>query len=255
MQYLKCATDFTATCDDAELRQIYRYPESSWLRVNFVSSIDGAVTSGGLSGALSSETDKHLFGLLRELADVVVVGAGTVRAENYGGVAISDDARQRRLEAGQSAVPQIAVVTASANLDPHSRLFTDTAVPPLIFTSEQAPQGAIAALRAAGAEVNKIRVGPTGTLDSHEILRILRSSNRGKVLCEGGPSLLGALLAADLVDDLCLSVTPVLTAGSSGRIATGELPQQRRMRLAHTLSGDDGTVFTRWVRSQESPGQ
>ncbi|MCW4353277.1 pyrimidine reductase family protein [Hoyosella sp. YIM 151337] len=242
------------TCSDADLRELYSYPESPWLRMNFVASIDGAVTSGGASGALSSETDKHLFGLLRELADVIVVGAGTIRTENYGGAVITREAQRRRAAAGQSSHPPIAVVTARADLDPDSRLFAETTAAPLIVTTANAPTAAKATLRAAGGDVIEAEPGSSDGVDGDSLMAALQRRGLRRILCEGGPRLFGHLLAANLVDDLCLSIAPVLTAGTAGRIAVSDAAgsanaaQQRKMRLAHTLSGDDGTVFTRWVR-------
>lgn len=248
MRYFKSATDFTATCDDDELRKLYKYPEAAWLRMNFVASVDGAVTSDGVSGTLASKTDKHLFRLLRELPDVILVGAGTVRNENYGGAVLAAAAQQRRREAGQSAVPPIAVVTRSCSLSPTSRLFTETSVPPLIITSTDAPAEAKERVAAAGGDVIEAPPDEATGIRGHDVIEALHARGLTRILCEGGPHLFGAMLAADAVDDLCLSIAPVLTAGDAGRIATSALPQERRLQLAHTLSGDDGTVFTRWIR-------
>ncbi len=135
--------------DDSDLRELYAYPPeltTPWLRVNFVSSLDGAVAVDGRSGGLGTPADKQVFGLLRELADVILVGAGTARTENYGGARTSEALRERRAAAGLSPVPPIAVVTASGNLDPGMRLFTDTVVPPIVFTSARCPRRSVAHL-------------------------------------------------------------------------------------------------------------
>jgi riboflavin biosynthesis pyrimidine reductase len=119
--------------DDAALAAEYAYPDASapWVRVNFVASADGAVSVEGRSRPLGSPADRRVFGLLRELADVVLVGAGTVRVEDYRGA--------RRPTRGRTTPPPIAVVTGSAELDPGSRLFTDTAVAPIVLTRACAP--------------------------------------------------------------------------------------------------------------------
>ena len=120
--------------DDEALAAHYAYPDelaAPFVRVNFVCSADGAASVDGLSGGLGSAADQRVFGLLRQLAEVVLVGAGTVRAEGYRGA--------RRPTRGRDTPPPIAVVTGSAELDPASRLFTDTAVAPIVLTLPTAP--------------------------------------------------------------------------------------------------------------------
>ncbi|MFF0813976.1 pyrimidine reductase family protein [Rhodococcus sp. NPDC003318] len=238
---------------DAEIRDLYAYPADPtvpWVRVNFVSSIDGAVTTDGTSGGLGTAADRQVFTALRELADVIVVGAATVRAENYGGAKPDAATRDRRIARGQAPVPPIAVVTASAHLDPDHRLLTDTAVPPLVVTGRNAPADRTSALTAAGATV--IPVGDV-TVPTAALLGALAERGLHRVLCEGGPTLFGQLLADDAVDELCLTTSPVLVAGGSGRIAHSPAAAPRPMRRAHVLADDDGTVLTRWVRDR--PGR
>lgn len=249
MHHLDNGTYFTPLDDDA-LRDLYRGPadlETPWVRSNFVASIDGAVSADGTSGGLGTPADRRLFTILRELADVVLVGAGTVRAENYGGARTGDDARTRRRGRGQSDTPPIAVVTAGANLDPGSRLLTDTVVAPLILTCAAAPAARKDALAAAGARVFEIG---DDTVPSRAILDTLGGLGLHRVLCEGGPALFGQLLGDDAVDELCLTTSPMLVAGAAGRIATSPRAVATPMRRAHLLGDDDGTVLTRWVRER-----
>src|SRR5688572_1564208 len=120
--------------DDGGLAAHYAYPDgltAPYVRVNFVASADGAVSVEGRSGGLGTDGDRRVFGTLRELADVVLVGAGTVRVEDYRGA--------RRPTRGRDLPPPIAVVTGSADLDPEARLFTDTRVPPIVLTTAGAP--------------------------------------------------------------------------------------------------------------------
>lgn len=222
--------------DDAALAALYAYPEdlaAPFVRVNFVSSADGAVTVDGRSGDLGGPADRRLFGLLRRLADVVLVGAGTVRTEDYRG------ARKPTLDG--STPPPIAVVTGSGDLDPGSRLFTDTRVPPIVLTlttTDAAP------LVAAGAEVVALE-----RLTPDLLLAALAERGLHRVLCEGGPSLFGDLLAADAVDELCLSLSPLVAGGTAGRIARGpDGSPARPMDLVGALH-DDGTLFLRYRRS------
>ncbi|OOL29347.1 5-amino-6-(5-phosphoribosylamino)uracil reductase [Rhodococcus rhodochrous] len=236
--------------DDDELRALYAYPadlRSPWIRVNFVSSLDGAVAVEGRSGGLGTPSDKKVFGLLRGLADVIVVGAGTARGENYGGARTSAALRERRIEAGLSEVPPVAVVTATCHLDPGCRLFTDTTVAPVVLTCETAPGTRRRSLAAAGADV---RVIAEQSIDGHAVRDALAAAGWTRALCEGGPRLFGQLIADGVVDDLCLTLAPLLAAGPEGRIATAPQTAVTSMRPAHVLADDDGTVLTRWIRGE-----
>jgi riboflavin biosynthesis pyrimidine reductase len=223
---------------DVDLAEHYAYPgelRAPWVRVNFVSSADGAATVEGTSGGLGSDADKQVFGVLRELAEVVLVGAGTVRAEDYRGA--------RRDTRGRDTPPPIAVVTGSADLDPDAKLFTDTRVPPIVLTLATAPADRRDRLAGAGADVAVLDDLEPGTL-----LAELARRGLHRVLCEGGPSLFGALLAADAVDELCLTLAPVLAGGTAGRIARGpEGAPSRPMTLAGALHAE-GSLLLRYVR-------
>jgi 5-amino-6-(5-phosphoribosylamino)uracil reductase len=225
--------------DDAALAAHYAWPDepaAPYVRVNFVSSVDGAVTVEGRSGGLGTVADQTVFDLLRELAEVVLVGAGTVRTEDYNGVQVPTR--------GRATPPPVAVVTASAQLDPASKLFTDTVVPPLVLTLDSAPRERRAALAAAGGEVVVL---PRLTPDT--LLAELGRRGLNRVLCEGGPALLGTLLAADAVDELCLTVAPLLVGGDAGRIAHNPPgPPPRRMALVGALHAD-GALLLRYRRS------
>lgn len=120
---------------DADLLENVRFPaEGTWLRANFVSSIDGAATRDGLSGGLGDAADRRMFELLRYEADVVLVGAGTLRVEEYGGLRVSDAAVAWRTDAGMPAHPALALVSRSLDLDPASPLFAEAPVRPIVYT-------------------------------------------------------------------------------------------------------------------------
>lgn len=130
----------------AELAAAYAYPEPTaagqpvpWLRANMVSTLDGAAQHDGRSQPISSATDMRIFGTLRALADVVVVGAETVRQEGYRPARARADFAQMREAAGQGPAPAIAVVTASLDLDFSLPLFTSPLVPTLVLTGAAAP--------------------------------------------------------------------------------------------------------------------
>jgi 5-amino-6-(5-phosphoribosylamino)uracil reductase len=237
------------TPTDTELTELYDYPSdltAPWIRLNFVASIDGAATDDGKSAGLGTPADKQVFDILRNHTDAVLVGSGTARAENYGGVVVSDDVRAWRLANGRAAVPPVVVVTSSANVDPSSKLVTDAETPPIVVTPESAPSDRIDALRRAGATVVTT---PGETVDSNDIRRALAEAGLFRVLCEGGPSLFGQLLDDDMVDELCITTSPTLVAGDAGRIARSSTTRARPMRPAHILTDDDGTILVRWVRA------
>jgi riboflavin biosynthesis pyrimidine reductase len=239
--------DVVTELDREGLLAHYAYPEGltrPMVRVNFVASADGAVAVDGVSGGLDAPGDAEVFGTLRELADVVLVGSGTVRAEGYRGVRTSDDKVARRRARGRGDVPPVAVVTTSADLDPAAGLFTDTRVPPLVLTAAAAPAAARERLAAAGAEVVPVSGDDPAATDPATILAALAARGLHRVLCEGGPALFGSLLAAGLVDELCLSVAPQLVGSGPGRIVAGPaLDGPRRLSLTSVLAHDHGLML------------
>lgn len=249
MHHMDFATYFTPD-DPQRLRDLYAYPDNPgqpWMRVNFVSSIDGAVAVSGVSGGLGTPADKTAFDVMRELCDVVVVGAGTIRAENYGGVVLGLAAKERRVASGLSPVPPILAVSARAFLDPDSRLFRETEVPPILLVGRDADPETIVALRSAGADVH---LSETATVRSTDIEALLSALNLRRALCEGGPSLFGQLIADNAVDELCITTSPQLVGGNAGRISLSPQAMPTPMKLAHILVDTDGTVLSRWVRDR-----
>jgi riboflavin-specific deaminase-like protein len=228
--------------DDTELRRLYDYPpepDRPWVQVNFVSSLDGSVSVAGKSHGLSGPADKKVFALGRTLADVVLVAAGTAIAEGYHGVrAVEGEGRaELRRALGLAPLPPIAVVTRSCSVPVDSPLLTDAEVPTIVLTTSSAPAERRNALADAGADVVV-----TGADDVHlpTAMRALDERGLRRVTCEGGPRLFGAMIAADLVDQLCLTVSPLLAGGDGGRIAVGPFPSAPRdMALASVLRDDD----------------
>ena len=217
--------------DDVDLAAAYEIASARHVRANFVSSLDGAVTLSGKSAGLSSEADRALFHLLRQLTDVVLVGAGTVRAENYGGAKVVD-----------GHAPPIAVVSKSLDLDVSSRLFKNTTVRPIIVTCAASPDD----IRARLDAVADVIVAGDADVDIHRALDLLAARGLGRVLCEGGPHLLGSLAAAGVLDELCLTLSPLIAGGAAGRIVAGYLPEVvEPMHLRHVLE-DDGHLFLRY---------
>jgi riboflavin biosynthesis pyrimidine reductase len=215
------------------------------LRVNFVSSLDGAATHDGLSGGLGDDADRLVFDTLRMLTDVILVGAGTVRAEGYGGIRFTADAVAWRVAHGLPEHPPVAMVSGRLDLDPALPVFTRAATRPIVVTHAAAP----AKRRSALAEVADVLVCGEASVDHALMVSTLTERGYPQVLCEGGPSLFGSLLAADAVDELCLTLAPLLESGQAPRIAVGPEASPQRMRLAHALPAGD-TLLLRYLRAR-----
>ncbi len=244
--------DSLTSVDAGELTRLYTYPPTltrCWVRANMIACVDGGATVEGRAGGLAGPGDRFLFKSLRDLADVVLVGAGTVRTENYSGAQLSIASRQARQARGQSEVPPIAVVTASGALDPTSRLFELTEIPPLIFTTTASfdatrdrLQGRADVLDASSSD--PIRVDPAA------VLAELARRGLYRVLCEGGPTLLGDIVERNLLDELVLSVAPMLVSGPGPRIVTGRTPVSTGLRTEHVVTDDDGYLYLRYVTAR-----
>ncbi|HEY3994587.1 MAG TPA: pyrimidine reductase family protein [Mycobacterium sp.] len=236
--------------DDGELPQLYGYPEDdgTWVRANFITSVDGGATAGDSSGAMGGPGDRLVFNLLRELADVIVVGAGTVRVEGYSGAHVGAAQRQRRQARGQSEVPQLAIVTRSGNLSRDMVVFTRTEVRPLVLTCAAAVDEARHRLTGL-CEVLDCSGSDPGSVDEATLLAVLGARGMRRILTEGGPTLLDSLMDRDMLDELCLTIAPYIVGGQARRIATGPGRLLTRMRCAHVLTDDAGYLYTRYVKA------
>jgi riboflavin biosynthesis pyrimidine reductase len=239
---VRMLTADAADLDDDELARLYDYTRERWLRANMVASADGAAFLDGRSGGLSSTADRRLFGVLRALADVVLVGAGTARTEKY------RPARRRpelaALRAGRADTPPIALVSRGLDLDLSAPLFADT--PPdartIVITCAASPDHA----RAAAAKVADVIVAGDQVVDLAAALAALTDRGLGRVLCEGGPKLLGHLAEAGLVNELCLTVSPLLAGPGPSRITAGAPFPALTMALVHVLRADSA-LFCRYI--------
>lgn len=229
--------------DRTALTDCYPRNPDPTLRVNFVSSLDGAVSLDGYSAGLSGPADKLVFGTLRMVCDALVVAAGTIRTEGYDALRLDERRRAWRAEHGLAAYPLMVVVSGSLDLDPAQAVFADAPVRPLVVTHAAAPAERRVAI-AAVAEV--ITVGDDD-VDLGGMVRELHGRGATQLLSEGGPHLLGALTAADLVDELCLTVSPLLAGAGVGRITAGPPSEPRPMALRHILAGD-GSLLLRYSR-------
>ncbi|MBZ4560088.1 pyrimidine reductase family protein [Mycobacterium avium subsp. hominissuis] len=236
--------------DDGELPGLYDYPDrhaGTWVRANFIASVDGGATADGSSGAMGGPGDRFVFNLLRELADVIVVGAGTVRIEGYSGAQVGVAQRQQRQARGQSEVPPLGIVTKSGHLNRDMAVFTRTEVPPLVLTCAAAADQTRRLLSGL-CEVLDCSAGDPERVDEATMLALLGERGMRRILTEGGPTLLNSLLERQLLDELCLTIAPYLVGGHARRIATGPGQLLTRMRCAHVLTDDAGYLYTRYVR-------
>jgi riboflavin biosynthesis pyrimidine reductase len=226
----------------ADLAEAYAYPgDGPWLRANMVASADGAATRSGLTEGLGGPADRRLLSLLRALSDVVIVGGATVRAEGYGPVRPRDwwgDLRKDRTPA-----PPLAIISRSLDFDFDAPVFTEALTPTIVITCPSAP---VDRLRACEKRAEVITAGG----DRVEVGAALDAlAERGLVrqLTEGGPHLLAEIAAAGRLDELCLTMSPQLTAGNAARVLNGPAIEPMPLRLGHVLEEDD-FVFLRYVR-------
>lgn len=240
---------FPAQMPDVDAADAYRRDERPsgsdrpWVAVNMVASVDGAVTVEGRSGGLSGPSDKAIFFALRSIADVVLVGAGTVRAEDYGPPRTSADDQAAREARGQAPSPTIAVVSGRLDLDPAARLFADTPTRPIVFTTSAADPGR---RRALDAVADVVSAGDA-RIEPELALAALYQRGARVVVCEGGPTLNGTLLERGLVDELCLTVSPVLVSGEDPRVIRGGTVHPPDRLLLDRALVEDGFVFFRYV--------
>ncbi|MER5431407.1 pyrimidine reductase family protein [Streptomyces sp. NPDC002588] len=236
-----------------ELAEAYAYPEPvpggprPWLRANMVSTLDGAAQHDGRSQPISTATDMRIFGTLRGLADVVIAGAETVRQEGYRPARVRAEFTARREAAGQGPAPAIAVVTASLDLDFSLPLFTSPLVPTLVLTGAAAAPDKVAAAEKAGARV--VIAGDGTGVDPARAVRALAELGHTRLLTEGGPRLLGQFVSSGVLDELCLTVSPMLTAGDAQRIAGGPAVEVPRRFALVSLLEEEGFLFGRYRRS------
>jgi riboflavin biosynthesis pyrimidine reductase len=229
---------------DPELIAGYATPDGPHLRANFVTSIDGAVSVAGGPAGLSSPTDKRIFGILRMLCDALLVGAGTLRQEQYRALRLDERRRRWRHEHGRPAHPTLVVVSGSLDLDPGQPAFADAPVRPIVLTTTNAP----ADRRRRLAAVADVVATGEQTVDLAGGLDQLHARGHRQLLCEGGPQLFGALTAAGAVDEICLTVAPLLAGAGAGRITAGPTGPVRAMRLTQVLAADDGMLLLRYLR-------
>lgn len=238
------------------LADLYAYPDpvppGGWVRANMISTLDGSSTGAdGLSGTIGAAADRLVFDVLRNLADVVLVGAGTVRSEGYLRLRPRPAFADRRELTGQSPAPALAVVTRTGTFPDQAFL-----APPVPGTGD----GALVVVTCAAADVDGLRrqvgsdqVVVAGEDDVDPTLATAQLAARGwpRILLEGGPRLLGRFVSAARLDELCLTLSPMLVAGSGPRVALGDAGLLR-VRPAHLVECD-GLLLGRWLVAPPHP--
>lgn len=213
-----------------------------WVRLNMIASVDGAASVGGRTGALGGPADRRLFVLLRSLADVILVGATTVRAERYGPALLPPERQAARRQRGQVPVPPIAVVSRSCRFNWESRFFTAAVVRPIVITVDSAP----AERRARAAQVADVILAGQEDVELARALDALAERGARWVLCEGGPTLNGYLVSAGLLGELCLTLSPRLVSGDAKRIVAGPALAVPQDAALCSVCEEDGFLFLRF---------
>jgi riboflavin biosynthesis pyrimidine reductase len=219
-----------------------------WLMAHMVAGLDGCAAIGGRVGDLSTAPDAELFILMRALADVVLVGAETVRREGYGPVRLPDDRVAARRAAGRPDTPPLAVVTRSLDLNWSARIFTDAPADrrTLVLTCAAADPARLA----RASEVAEVIVAGQDRVDPDEALAMLAGLGHQVVLCEGGPTWLGELVGAGRLDELCLTIAPLMGGDMLPVSVSPPGAPLRQFALRHVLQADD-TLFLRYERGRD----
>jgi riboflavin biosynthesis pyrimidine reductase len=238
--------------ENVDLVAAYAYPDipfgGRWVRANMISSVNGSATDArGSSRGLSGAADRRLLVALRGLADVILVGAATARGEAYKRSRPSPEVVHWRTMRGLSPAPRLAIVSASLDFDYRSELFQDDAGPvPIVVTIVGAPALRLATVREL---VDVIEAG-TGVVDLDAAVAGLAERGLMRILCEGGPTLLGQLADGGLVDELCVTISPALAARPDATpIMTWQRGRREPLPLRLTdVMEEDGYLFTRYRR-------
>jgi riboflavin biosynthesis pyrimidine reductase len=242
---------FPDPADDVDLVQAYA-PDvvlpGPFVRVNMISSLDGAISVDGRSGALGGPGDKRVFAAIRSHADVIVVGAGTARAEGYGPARLPEADESVRVARGQAPQPRIAVVSGSMHLDWSAPFFTDAHARPVVVTTVAGAAGAPDAARAVADVVG----AGADRVDLAAALLSFGEQGARTVLVEGGPGVNGDLARAGLIDELCLTVSPRVVGGDGARIMAGPPFHPPFAPIVRHMLEEDGFLFLR-MSLREAP--
>ena len=206
------------------------------VRLNMIVSVDGGTSWNGVSGALGGPADKALFSILRSLTDVVLVASGTMRAESYGPATLPSEIQAARRARGQQPIPPIAVVSSTCRFDWDSPFFSAATSRPYIVTVSSADGDA----RKQASEVAEVIIAGEDSVDLTVAVTELGARGAGNILAEGGPTLNGELAKAGLLDELCVTLAPLLASGDAKRFIAGStLAELLHLRLRSICEADE----------------
>lgn len=231
----------SAPLTDDELLALYPWPQGQrWVRGMMVTALDGAaVGADGLSGSVSSSADQRVFNAVRRHADAVLIGAQTMRAERYTPMRARPADAEGRAEAGQLSAPVVVVVSGSLDLPWELPIWAESAQRPLVLTSADAAAENVEIARSHTDLVQLPAVTPGA------LLHVLSERGLQRIVCEGGPNLLRGLVAEGLVDELDITLAPLLV-GNRATPLTDVLPTAARFGLVQVLEGSD-CLMNRYV--------
>ena len=235
-----------APVDDASLAALYTAQPrpGPWVRANFATSLDGAITGpDGKSGSINSAADHVVFELLRALSDVVVVGAGTLRSEGYTALTVQDRWRTTRSDLGIASALRLVCVSNSGQVPPRLRAASPGAV---LLATHSGSRGLAEAREMLGEQ--QVLVCGKDAVDDRLLVSLLAERGWNRILSEGGPHLASSMVAAGVLDEVCLSLTPLVVGASGPRITTAAAVPTTYS--PHVLVEEDGTVMGRWFRSE-----
>jgi riboflavin-specific deaminase-like protein len=227
-----------------DLTAAYPWPDDGqWVRAMMVATLDGATAGGdGRSRSISSVTDRAVLAAVRRLSDVVLIGAGTFRAERYSPMQARPADAPARSAAGLAAAPVIAIVSRSLDLPWDEPVFRESAVRPLVVTTEAAHPDRLAAAQ----QHSDVVVLPGELVDLPAMFERFADRGLRRVVCEGGATLLATISRDRLLDEVDLSIAPLMIGG--GQVVTGTAsPVPQGFSLEQVIVGADGFLFTRYV--------
>lgn len=225
-----------------DIAAAYAWPDRPWTRAMMLTTLNGAIAgTDGLSGSISSPTDRLIFDETRRLADAILVGAGTIRAERYNPMRATPEHQPARAAAGLRPAPVVAIVSRSLDLPWQDGLFHESAQRPIVLTGVHDPSSPALQMARAHADVIELP-----GIDAAAMIGALRDRGLNRIVCEGGPALLTQLVEADLIDEYDVTVAPVLSGAGYG-IVDGPTAAVRRMRLVQAMAAE-GFIFAKYVR-------
>ena len=225
-----------------DVAEAYAWPAGAWTRAMMLTTLNGAIAGpDGVSGSISTVTDRLIFSEVRRLAEAVLVGAGTIRAERYKPMRARPEHQDARAAAGLRPAPVVVIVSGSLDLPWEEPLFHESAQQPIVLTHVHDPSSDALRRARAGADVEQLR-----SLDAPSIIDALRARGHLRIVCEGGAQLLTQLSAADRIDEYDITLAPLLTGVGHG-IVDGPVGEVKRLDLAQAIA-DEGFVFAKYLR-------